>query len=220
MAELSNEDFDDFEDFDELKEIARSITADDRVRHDPPANLWSTIAAGIAEPTETEPAKQPLAKRELGPAQELPGGDPRFSPSLVLAAVAALIVVLIAGSLAIPRLGGDDTTVLAAQIDNTDLPEAFDGTGIVTLELDDDPMLVLELDTELPATENIEIWILSADGTEVIPVGTVEDGVTTWDWPSGFSPVDFPLVDLSIEPDDGDPTHSGRSILRGELMTS
>jgi hypothetical protein len=37
--------------------------------------------------------------------------------------------------------------------------------------------------------------------------------------PVGLDPDDFALVDVSAEPFDGDPAHSGDSILRGELGT-
>lgn len=192
--------------FDELRGVAESISPDDRVRHEPPDDLWGRIASNLAEPN-----------RDLGPAKELPGGDPRFSPRFVLVAAAALIAVLIGASLAIAGTGGDSFVTYAAEITNADLPEAFDGTGTVTLEVDDDPMLVVEFGTEIQSDDNVGIWILSADGTEIIPVGNVEPGDTSWDWPEGFNPQQYPIVDISIEPDDGDPTHSGRSILRGQL---
>jgi hypothetical protein len=35
--------------------------------------------------------------------------------------------------------------------------------------------------------------------------------------PPGVATDSFPIVDLSIEPADGVPTHSGKSVLRGEL---
>jgi hypothetical protein len=41
------------------------------------------------------------------------------------------------------------------------------------------------------------------------------DGV--YDLPAGLDPAAFPIVDVSVEPIDGDPAHSGDSVLRGEL---
>ena len=227
------------QEFDEFATLARSITPEDRVRHEPPPELWSRIAAGLVEDsesaTDTEQTSSASSDQvidlathrpnsdtplDLTSAEELAGGDPRFSSRLLLVAAAALVAILLGGSLIIASTGGDANTVYAADISNTDLPEPFDGAGTVTLEIDDDPMIVIDFDTDVPTDENVEIWILRADGSEIIPVGTVEPGDTTWDWPTGFDPAEFPLIDLSIEPDDGDPTHSGRSILRGELTTS
>lgn len=214
--------------FEELKSIAKSTGPDDHVRLEPPADLWSRIEAGIASPAGAEgdldPALEVAPTLELRPVVEHSdvehSDDPRWSPAVILAAAASLIVVLISASLAIGNIGGEPVTTFAAEITNADLPEPFDGTATATLEVDEDPMLVLDFDTELPAGETIQVWILSVDESEIIHVGTLEPGNTTWDWPAGFPPTMYPHVDVSIEPDDGDPAHSGRSILRGELTTT
>ena len=39
----------------------------------------------------------------------------------------------------------------------------------------------------------------------------------TYDLPAGLDPAAFPIVDVSGERIDGDPTHSGDSVLRGQL---
>ena len=41
------------------------------------------------------------------------------------------------------------------------------------------------------------------------------DGIYTV--PADVDPGEFPIVDVSVEPPDGDPTHSGVSLARGEL---
>ena len=45
----------------------------------------------------------------------------------------------------------------------------------------------------------------------------VFDGPGTYEVPADIDPELFPVVDISIELDDGDPTHSGDSVVRGEL---
>ena len=50
----------------------------------------------------------------------------------------------------------------------------------------------------------------------VVSLGTARpDG--TYDFPPGLSLADCPVVDVSTEPFDGNPTHSGDSLLRGVL---
>jgi hypothetical protein len=39
----------------------------------------------------------------------------------------------------------------------------------------------------------------------------------SYDLPPGLDPEQFPIVDVSVEPLDGDPAHSGDSRLRGQL---
>ncbi len=44
-----------------------------------------------------------------------------------------------------------------------------------------------------------------------------EDGAREFEVPAGYDPELYSVVDISIEPHDGDDSHSGRSILRGAL---
>jgi len=58
--------------------------------------------------------------------------------------------------------------------------------------------------------------MIDTDVTRLVSLGPVRaDG--TYDLPPGLDPAQFPVVDVSVEPLDGDPTHSGDSVLRGEL---
>ena len=46
------------------------------------------------------------------------------------------------------------------------------------------------------------------------------DGADGFAVPAGLKITDFPLVDVSIEPIDGNPAHSSKSVLRGRLEQS
>ena len=57
---------------------------------------------------------------------------------------------------------------------------------------------------------------LVSSTTTLVSLGPLRpDGI--YDIPPGVDPSRFPIVDVSVEPVDGDPTHSGDSVLRGEL---
>jgi anti-sigma-K factor RskA len=64
-----------------------------------------------------------------------------------------------------------------------------------------------------------EAWLMDPkDG--FISLGTFrvgEDGSTTLDLPVAVSTSRFPVVDISLQPTNGKPTHSGVSVLRGTL---
>ncbi|MEM9042181.1 MAG: anti-sigma factor [Actinomycetota bacterium] len=109
---------------------------------------------------------------------------------------------------------------------------AFDPAGedaaaaVNVIERDDD--LVVEFtsadlpDGDLAANEDLELWLLSddADGAVVglVSLGTIDaSSPGTYTIPSDVDLAEFSLVDISVEPDDGNPDHSGRSILRGRL---
>ena len=77
----------------------------------------------------------------------------------------------------------------------------------------------LEFSDALPSEEPVELWLIKPDLSDMVSLGLVQaDG--TFAVPDGFDVSEYSVVDLSIEPNDGDPTHSGRSILRGQLQST
>ena len=48
-------------------------------------------------------------------------------------------------------------------------------------------------------------------------VGAVHTGTTTLPLPAGLDVGSYPVVDVSVEPFDGDPAHSADSVARGRL---
>jgi hypothetical protein len=70
---------------------------------------------------------------------------------------------------------------------------------------------------DLPATEGFyEVWLIDTQVERLISLGPVRPDAT-YVVPADIDYRDFPIVDVSVEPPDGDPTHSGDSILRGTL---
>ena len=62
----------------------------------------------------------------------------------------------------------------------------------------------------------LEVWVIDPSVTKLVSLGPLRpDGI--YDLPEGLDPAQFPIVDISVEPVDGDPTHSGNSVLRGQL---
>ena len=62
----------------------------------------------------------------------------------------------------------------------------------------------------------LEVWVINSDVTQLVSLGPLRsDGI--YELPPGLDPASFPIVDVSVEPIDGDPTHSGDSVLRGQL---
>jgi hypothetical protein len=143
---------------------------------------------------------------------------------LSAAAVAALVV---AGVVAVSG-GGTDGEILSAAVLTFD-PENFDARGADATArahlVDDDGAYSIRLsDTSFPALdgEDLELWLIEPgpDGqpVDVAPVSLVDpDGDGSYEVPAGLDPDTHFVVDISIEPRDGDAAHSGDSILRGAL---
>ena len=62
-----------------------------------------------------------------------------------------------------------------------------------------------------------EVWLLAPDATSMVSLGTMEGTEAHFELPADLDLSRYPVVDVSDEPYDGDPAHSGDSILRGEL---
>ena len=63
-----------------------------------------------------------------------------------------------------------------------------------------------------------EVWLLDPTATKLVPLGTLAPGQPArYVLPAGLSLSDYPVVDVSLEPLDGDPAHSADSKLRGTL---
>ena len=82
-------------------------------------------------------------------------------------------------------------------------------------------------DAALPtvADDDLELWLIEPDAegkpVDVAPVSLInaaKPGV--YAVPAGLDPSSHYVVDISIEPRDGDTAHSGQSILRGPLEAS
>lgn len=63
-----------------------------------------------------------------------------------------------------------------------------------------------------------EVWLLHEDGTRMVALGFLAAG-TEGDFvvPAGLLGSGYRTVDISLEPDDGNPAHSGVSLARGTL---
>lgn len=68
----------------------------------------------------------------------------------------------------------------------------------------------------LPAAGNTayEVWLFGDDG-RMVSLGTLADGSGSFTVPAGIDTTQYRTVDISDEPPDGNPAHSGISLIRG-----
>ena len=73
----------------------------------------------------------------------------------------------------------------------------------------------------LPTSDGFyEVWLLDEGLTKLVALGALPAGaVWTFTIPPGMSVLDYPVLDISLESYDGDPSHSKNSLMRGELTT-
>lgn len=229
---------DGFDDLAALRAIGRDLSADELDWDSPPDDLWARIEAeafgggtAAAEPVTTEPVTaEPVTAAEPirppttgaggGPAEDatvvaFPGPDQRRRRWLLPVAGVAAAVLIVVGILVANGSGTGDEPELIASVTLDVLGEA--GSGRAEL-VNADGVKQIRLETaDLDAGDGfLEVWVIDPSVTKLVSLGPLRpDGI--YDLPAGLDPAEFPIVDISVEPVDGDPTHSGNSVLRGQL---
>ena len=136
--------------------------------------------------------------------------------SLVAAAAAVVIVGGIAITASLQR--GPSVEVLAA-VELGALPDWEGAAGDAVVELSDDGErnVVVTMASDGAVDGYREVWLISEDLSALVSVGVLEGENGRFVIPAGIDLEDYPIVDVSDEPLDGNPDHSGNSIVRGTL---
>ncbi|CAM3568233.1 anti-sigma factor [Occultella aeris] len=181
----------------------------------PDEHVWDRVAAELG----LAPVRPSTDAPEAGgtAATPLPVRNPRPTPwwrrpAWVAAAGFALGV---AGTAVAFSLGEPEAPVVASA-ELAPLP-GHDVTGTAAVHQVDDHQV---LRVELPDPGNagyLEVWLLDADAQRLVSLGILTGTEASFDLPPGLDLGEFPVVDVSDEPFDGDPAHSGDSIVRGTL---
>ena len=154
-----------------------------------------------AAPASLDAARQRRARRRL---------------PQILGAAAAAVVLAAAGTWGVSRILADRTQVVAA-VDLAPLP-AYSETG--RAEVDQRPDGARELVVTASGSDARgfrEVWLIAPDVQRMVSLGTMEGNEGRFTIPANLDLNEYPIVDISDEPFDGNPTHSGDSILRGVL---
>jgi hypothetical protein len=139
---------------------------------------------------------------------------------LAAAAVAGLGLGAAATLALVDRFAGTGGDVVAtARLEP--LPQ-WDATGSAALVVE--PGGARRLDVDLTAGGDPadpggfhEVWLLTTDVSGLVSLGVLDGATGSFPIPAGLDLAQFPVVDVSLEPLDGDPAHSGDSVVRGSL---
>jgi hypothetical protein len=186
---------------------------------EPAAAEPASAEPAAAEPAPARPAATPANEsRPVAPVVSLPDRRRRAWLPIAAAACAVGLVGGIAGGVwwQSTRQGAPEAVIAQAQLDalpgwaasgNASVQETVDGRREVVVDLadDDDPDGLRE------------VWLLTADATRLVSVGLLDGTTGRFSIPAGIDLAEYPVVDVSAEPADGNPAHSGDSIVRGTL---
>jgi len=188
----------DLPEFGEVAAILRRGPSD-VVYETPPDTMWAAIEAGLSEGGGGAEVVDLAARRRA-----------RLRIASAVAGIAAVLLVGVPLALSLQD-SSSETVELAA------LPgyEGFGGRA----ELDGRDLVVDLTGAEPKEGEFYEVWLLEIRGGELqdlVALGTI-DASGHYKISQSVDLSRFNTVDVSVEPDDGDPAHSGKSVVRGEL---
>ena len=169
---------------------------------------------------EVRPSRSDLA----APVQLPVRADRRRRGVPAWAAAAAAAVALVAGlglgrlTVAEPETPEQDQGSVVAAADLTAL-DSDAARGVASAVESDDTITLRVRARELGGDDGFhEVWLINVDGTRMVALGVLAEGdAGEFQVPRGLIDEGYRIVDISVEPEDGDPTHSGVSLARGEL---
>ena len=199
--------------------IGRVTDPDDRLL-EPAGRVWSAIHDELGltsvprvldapDAAEDQPARAPAAPIPLRPRR-------RRALVTALAAAAALVVL---AALVVPRVLAPAQPQVIAEARLAPLPGWTGASGTAVLERLPDGRRALELRLSTPSVgrDYRELWLIDPRTNALVSLGVVDRTGSVYAVPDDLDLGAYDLVDVSREHPDGNPAHSGTSILRGTL---
>jgi len=191
----------------------------DELQLQPDARAIGTSSRGPSAPGPAAPGSAaPAARPTIAPV--VPLDDRRGRPRAwrwVAGAAAAGLVVGGGGAWWLAHREEPVTVLATATLEP--LP-GWDASGSAVVETSTDGARVLVVDlTKSGASDDgfREVWLLRPDVSGLVSLGTLDGSSGRFDLPAGLDLREYSVVDVSEEQFDGDPAHSGDSIVRGPL---
>jgi anti-sigma-K factor RskA len=203
--------------------VGRGASGPDGGLLTPPDRVWQAIRTELSigasgeksRTSETAGVTAPPGPNTASPTPRQ--GRGRRVLSLALAAAIALLVGIGLG-FGLDRLGRQQQTVLwTAQLQALPAYSGSSGEALVEEDANGNKTLVVTLDPSRPIDGSEEVWLIARGSTKMQSLGHLTPSNNRFNIPADLDPRQFPVVDVSQEPPDGDPRHSGDSIVRGTL---
>jgi hypothetical protein len=139
----------------------------------------------------------------------------------VLVAACAALVLGVAGGVLWERrdLEPAETTVASAVLDPLPDWDGSSGEAVLQATAEGRREIVVSVDAPAPAGTFREVWLLKPDVSGLVSLGVLEGDQGRFDVPEGLDVAAYSVVDVSEEHFDGDPAHSGDSVVRGSLAS-
>lgn len=214
---------------------ARASSLDEHDLLQPPAGLWDSIAAELgiavrhdrdagAAPSPVRPAREKEEEGVTGARTNRP--EARTAARARLRRPGRFAVTLAACAALLGAAAGSSVTWWMTQEKSTGVPSAAserldslraDSAGYARLS-DDGGHRTLDITVKgLPRTSGyFEVWLMDRTHTKLVSMGVLgPDGRAALPVPGNIDLQEYSVVDVSVQPYNGRPDHSGDSVVRG-----
>lgn len=199
---------------------ARSLTDVDQPQQ-PDPEVWDRIQQELRLDAVPTPVPS-VAVTDSATVTSITGRQRRWSTGLLVAA--SVLGVVAGGTLALGAVAmvSDDAPAVpvASVVATTSLTALPDHDGKGQAEIIDTPTgqeLVVDVSDLTSGDGFYEVWLINPDTFEMVGLGALAGDSGRFAIPDGLDLSQYSVVDVSIEPFDGDPIHSKDSVVRGEL---
>ncbi|SPE99675.1 anti-sigma factor [Streptomyces sp. MA5143a] len=229
------------EELDQLRRVvlaARDVSTDDFLTA-PPDTVWHSIAAQLDPATapqrptgsdDTPTAPGGPGAPDVSDVPEVPGGGATDGPgrgrawwrrpALLVAAASLAVGALLGGAVTAWRLDDGPPTAEAGSANRLAPLAVPRAAGTVRLVRGPEAGREVTVTvTGLPRPDGYyEVWLMDRTHTRLVALGVLgPDGTATLPLPARIDLGRYSLLDISAQEDNGDPAHSGTSVVRGAL---
>jgi hypothetical protein len=187
----------------------------------PDPRVWSRIVEELAIVSEPVAPVAPTTTRvpPLAPAAVVALRPRRRGMLALVAAVVAVILVGGGGAAWLTLRPTPDTVLATATLQA--FPDWRGATGTATVDKRPDGTRVIKVTCQSGVLKAgyREVWLITADAKRLVSLGNLRGTTGSFVIPAGVDISRYDLVDVSDEPYDGNPDHSGDSIVRGKLVS-
>ena len=176
----------------------------------PPSRVWDRIAAAVADdPADVVPI---AARRPDQPIRQ----RRRVWPWAAGMAAAGLVVGLVTGRAVWDDAALPATPVAQAELETLDTQQRLGDAAVV--RTDSGVKVEVATTSALDAGDGyLEVWLINRDGKRMVSIGVLDAETGLFPISQDLLDQGYVVVDISREPFDEQPEHSGDSLVRGTL---
>jgi Anti-sigma-K factor rskA len=191
----------------------------------PEQAMWRNIAAELSIGQAASPTPGPAAEASVRPEPSQPTAPPQGRRGLrrgFLALAAAIgLIAGVGGTVLVDNLREPEAQIVASATLNPLPGQSGQGTAQLVRQGETTQLQVsVTGEAPPPAEEYREVWLINTDGERMYSLGVLPvGGAGAYVVPAGLddSLDGFTIVDVSLEPYDGNAAHSLNSQVRGTL---